>query len=80
MAKEKPHPMGEPVPGRYFAFVKEIREVTYHTLLINAETEEEAQRLALEMHADGLTMLRTLSANSAEATIKPMREQHLQRK
>jgi hypothetical protein len=77
MKEPKPHPMGEPVPGRYFAFVEEIQTVTYHTLLVNAESEEEAQKIALEMHEDGVTKLRTFGRDKPIARIKPMREQHL---
>lgn len=76
--KNNPHPMGEPVSGKYFAFVEMTQRVTYHTHVV--ETEHgigHAKVLAQDAYDRGDLRAKTISKQYVDINIKPMREKHV---
>lgn len=75
---DKPHPMGEPVPGEYFAWFEVTKLVEYHAVCVSAPNEEEAERLAREAYDKGEALARTISDQQVTVRIIPQREKHIE--
>ena len=72
------HPMGAAVPGRYFVFVEADKHVTYHALVIDANSPAEAKAKAATLHAEGAALVRTVGTvpGSVIFIVRPVREHH----
>jgi hypothetical protein len=72
----RPHPLGEPVPGQHFTFVKELRETEYFAIV--AKGTEDAVRAAVIEAAENYEMTaKTSRVVSREVTVRPVRTGHL---
>ena len=68
------------VPGKFFVFIERLVQEQYQTLVIDAETEEEAREKALQLFFSGAVGY--VSCNQVEpatARVRPMREKHLRK-
>jgi hypothetical protein len=87
MNDKRPHPSGDPVPGKFFAFATVVTTVVYHTLCLDAADEEEAELRACELfhnYQNGIAEHPPVGpmAISSETSvrIKPMRQCHVDRR
>ena len=75
----KPHTMGEPVPGHYFAFVEETKVISYHTMTLrNMTDEKQAEETAQQLIKRGFAMAKTSQVLKTDIAIRPMREKHVE--
>jgi len=75
---DKKHPMGDPIPGRFFAFVETTTVVKHHTLIVEAQDEEAAEKIVDDMEKEELPHMMTFSESRA-IRVKPIREGHVGR-
>jgi len=57
--------------NKYFAFIKEVQVIKYHTVLIEATNEEEARLKAKQEYYSGTVRAQTINTECMEITIKP---------
>lgn len=67
------HPSGEPVKGRFFVFVEEVKKVTYHTILVEAKDAYAAQEVALRHVQCGGSQAATVGSVMQSARVAPVR-------
>ena len=68
------------VPGKYFVFVERLVQEHYQTLVLDAETEDDARNQALKMFFDGsLAYMSCTQVEPPDARVRPMREKNLRK-
>ena len=68
------------VPGKYFVFVERVVQEQYQTLVVDADSEEEARDKALALFFSGSVAYRSCTqVEPATARVRPMREKHLRK-
>lgn len=68
------------VPGKFFVFIERLVQEQYQTLVIDAQSEQEAREKALELFFAG--SVGYVSCNQVEPAttrVRPMREKHLRK-
>ena len=68
------------VPGKYFVFVERVVQEQYQTLVVDADSEEEARDKALALFFSGsVAYMSCTQVEPATARVRPMREKHLRK-
>lgn len=68
------------VPGKYFVFVERVVCEHYQTQVVDADSEEEAQHMALQRYHDGdAAYMSCTQIEPPVARAKPLREKHLRK-
>lgn len=68
------------VPGKYFVFVERLVQEQYQTLVVDAESEDEARDKALALFFSGsVAYMACTQVEPATARVRPMREKHLRK-
>lgn len=68
------------VPGKFFVFIERLVQEQYQTLVIDADTEDEAREKAMALFLSGAVGY--VSCNQVEpatARVRPLREKHLRK-
>lgn len=68
------------VPGKYFVFVERLVQEQYQTLVIDADSEEQARDTALaQFFAGTVAYMSCAQVQAPTARVRPMREKHLRK-
>lgn len=68
------------VPGRYFVFLERLVQEQYQTLVLDAETEQQAHDKAMQLFFAGAAAYMTCTqVEPPTARVRPMREKHLRK-
>lgn len=68
------------VPGRYFVFVERLVQEQYQTLVVEADSEEQARAHALEQFFSGtVAHMGSAQIEPPTARVRPVREKHLRK-
>ena len=78
---KKPPAASSPiVPGKYFVFVERLVQEQYQTLVVDAESEEEAREKALALFFSGsVAYMSCTQVEPATTRVRPLREKHLRK-
>jgi hypothetical protein len=78
---KKPAAANSPiVPGKYFVFVERLVQEQYQTLVVDAESEDEAREKALSLFFSGsVAYMSCTQVEPATARVRPLREKHLRK-
>jgi len=72
-----PHPMGEPVPNQYFVWVEQIYDMSYHPIVVRAESDADAVAIATEEAENFTLQAATHRQRKIIAHAAPVRTGHL---
>ncbi len=68
------------VPGRYFVFVERLVQEQYQTLLVEADSEEQARDKALQLFfAGSVAYMSSTQVEAPTARVRPVREKNLRK-
>ncbi len=68
------------VPGKYFVFVERLVQEQYQTLVVDADSEDEARDKALQLFfAGAVAYMACTQVEAPTARVRPMREKHLRK-
>jgi hypothetical protein len=68
------------VPGKYSVFVERVVQEQYQTLVVDADSEDEARDKALALFFSGsVAYMSCTQVEPATARVRPMREKHLRK-
>ena len=78
---KKPAAMNSPiVPGKFFVFVERLVQEQYQTLVVDAQSEEEAREKALALFfAGSVAYMSCTQVEPATTRVRPVREKHLRK-
>lgn len=72
--REREHPMGAQMPGKFFVFVEEVQRIRRHTMIVRADTADEAEARARVECDEGRTPATMTVTIERTYTTKPVRE------
>jgi hypothetical protein len=68
------------VPGKYFVFIERLVQEQYQTLVVDAQSEDEARQKGLELFfAGSVAYMSCTQVEAATARVRPLREKHLRK-
>jgi hypothetical protein len=78
---KKPATANSPiVPGKYFVVVERLVQEQYQTLVVDAQSEDEAREKALALFFSGsVAYMSCTQVEPATARVRPLREKHLRK-
>jgi hypothetical protein len=74
--REREHPMGAQMPGKFFVFVEEVQRIRRHTMIVRANTADEAEARARTECDEGRMPATMTITIERTYTVKPVREGH----
>ena len=78
---KKPAAANSPiVPGKYFVFVERLVQEQYQTLMLDADSEDQAREKALALFfAGSVACMSSTQVEPPTTRVRPMREKHLRK-